>query len=47
MTKHITDWGKIKNTVKDALSEFPVETDQEKPHDSSDHYGGLIRPWMK
>ena len=21
-TKHITDWGKIKNTVKDALSDF-------------------------
>ena len=23
-----------------------METDQEKPHDSSDHYGGLIRPSM-
>ena len=46
-TKHITDWGKIKNTVKDALSDFLWKRTKQKPHDSSDHYGGLIRPWMK
>ena len=38
---NITDWGKIKTEVKDALGEYPVETYQEKPDDPADHHGGI------
>ena len=38
----MSDWGKIKTTIKDSLSEF-LETDEEKPDDPSDHYRSIRR----
>ena len=41
LERNITDWGKIKTVVKDALSEVFMETYQEKSDDPADHYGGI------
>ena len=40
-TRNITDWGKIKNVVKDALSDFLWKTYQEKSDDPADHHGSI------
>ena len=48
MEKHVTDWGKIKNVIKDALSDFLWKTDEEKSYDPADHYGSLgEKKWMR
>ena len=41
LERNITDWGKIKTVVKDALSEFFMETYQEKSYDPAYYHGGI------
>lgn len=39
LDKNITDWSKIKNIIKDDLSEYLWEEDEEKSSYSSNYYG--------
>ena len=42
LERHITDWGKMKNVIKDSLGEFLWKRTKEKSDDSADYYGGII-----
>ncbi len=41
LDKHITDWGKIKNVIKDSLGEFLWKRTKRNPMIHADHHGGL------
>ena len=41
LKRHVSDWGKIKNIIRDSLSDFLWKRDEEKPHDPSDYHGGI------
>ena len=41
LDRNITDWGKIKNVVKDALSDFLWKENKEKSDDPADHHGSI------
>ena len=49
LERNITDWGKIKTVVKDALSEFLWRRTKTSPDDPADHYGGIRsdEQWQK
>ena len=41
LRRHVSDWGKIKNIIRDSLSDFLWEEDEEKSDDSADYYGSV------
>ena len=41
LKRHVSDWGKIKNIIRDSLSDFLWKRDEEKSDDSSDYYGSI------
>ena len=43
LDRHVSDWGKIKNIIKDSLSRFLMEAYEEKSYDLTDHYGSVRR----
>ena len=40
LSRHVTDWGKLKNMIRDSLSDFMWKTYEAESDDSADHYGG-------
>ena len=41
LDRHVSDWGKIKNIIKDSLSDFFVEAHEAQSHDSANYHGGI------
>ena len=41
LSKNISDWGKIKSTIKDALGDYVWKKTKKKTDDPSDHHGGI------
>ena len=40
-SRHVSDWGKIKNIIQRQLKRFLMEADEEKPDDPADHHGSI------
>ena len=48
LDRHITDWGKMKNVIKDSLSDFLWKRTKRSPTIPADHYGSLgEKKWMR
>ena len=41
LERHVSDWGKIKNIIRDSLSDFLWKRIKRKPDDPSDHHGSI------
>lgn len=41
LDRHVNDWGKIKNIIKDSLSDFLWKRMKQQSGDPADHYGSV------
>ncbi len=39
--RHVNDWGKIKNIIRDSLSDFLWKRDETESDDPSNYYGSI------